>query len=142
MVVDHGRIVSIAPTSTAVLAGAHLIEGDGLTLVPGFVDFHAHVTGSAAPPWHVTWPDADHNGRAWLFCGVTTAHDVGGDIGELQAIGERDARGEWLGPRLFYSGQEITKTGSYPGSMVARAVRLAGVVAGGAQVRARDRYPG
>ncbi len=115
--VENGRIVGIAPTGTD-LTGARVIEGAGKTLVPGYVDFHVHLTGSPAPPWAVAWPDEDHNGRALLASGITSAMDVGGELEKLKALWKRQADPSWLGPRFWYSGQIVSLKDGYPSSMV------------------------
>jgi imidazolonepropionase-like amidohydrolase len=115
--VEGGRITAIAPTGMNV-AGARVIEGAGKTLVPGYVDFHVHLTGSPAPPWAVAWPDEDHNGRALLASGITSAMDVGGELEKLKALWKRQAEPSWLGPRFWYSGQIVSLKGGYPTSMV------------------------
>jgi imidazolonepropionase-like amidohydrolase len=118
VVIRGDRIVSIAPTGGALPQGAKVIEGGDQTLLPGLVDFHAHLTGTAAPPWKLAWPDPDHTGQSYLYCGVTTVYDVAGDLDELVKLRERETRGAWLGPHFTYSGQMVTADRGYPASMV------------------------
>ena len=120
VLLDAERIVSIAPTG-APPAGVAVVEGAGRTLLPGFVDMHAHVDLSPGAPWAPAWPDADHAGRALLYSGVTTAMDVGGDLGDLEGFATRQREGKWLGPRLYYSGKVMTPHDSYPASWVRMA---------------------
>lgn len=115
--VENGRITAIAPTGGDV-SGARVVEGAGKTLIPGYVDFHAHLTGSPAPPWAVAWPDEDHNARALLASGVTSAMDVGGDIEKLKKLWKRQGEASYLGPRFTYSGQIVSLRDGYPTSMV------------------------
>lgn len=144
---DGDRITAIAPSGGPIAEGAKVIEGAGKTLLPGYVDFHVHLTGSPAPPWHVSWPDEDHNGHALLYSGITSAQDVGGELEATVKLAERSKSGDWLGPRFEYSGPAITRTGSYPASMVRdlfpwpinRLVegRFADQISDGAQAKAR-----
>jgi len=116
--VRGGRIVSVGPTGGALPAGAETVDGNGGTLLPGLIDFHAHLTGTAAPPWKLAWPDSDHIGQSYLYCGVTSVYDVAGDLDELAKLRQREQNGEWVGPRFTYSGQMVTAAGGYPASMV------------------------
>lgn len=141
------RITALAPTGGPIADGARVIEGAGKTLLPGYVDFHVHLTGSPAPPWHVAFPDEDHNGHALLYSGITSAQDVGGELEAIEALHARSTSGDWLGPRFEYAGPIITPRGGYPASMV-RALfpwpinrlaegRFADQVADGAEAKAR-----
>ncbi|MFT3836458.1 MAG: amidohydrolase family protein [Myxococcaceae bacterium] len=117
--VRGGRIESIGATGSATVpAAAQVIEGSGKTLMPGLVDLHGHLTGTASPPWALAWPDADHTGQSYLYCGVTSVYDVAGDLDELAKVRKREAAGEWVGPRFTYSGQMVTASNGYPASMV------------------------
>lgn len=112
------RITHVRPHGETTCADCLVIDGSGKTLMPGLVDAHVHLTGSPAPPWHVTWPDEDHNGAALLYSGVTTAMDVGGEREALSALAARSKAGTWLGPDFTYAGILITPRGGYPASMV------------------------
>jgi imidazolonepropionase-like amidohydrolase len=86
-----------------------VIDGSGKTLMPGLIDAHVHLTGSPAPPWHVTRPDEDHNGAALLYAGVTTAMDVGGERSALSSLSARSKAGTWLRPDFTHAGMLITR---------------------------------
>jgi imidazolonepropionase-like amidohydrolase len=118
VLVRGDRIVSVSPTGGPVPERVQVIEGGDQTLLPGLIDFHAHLTGTAAPPWKLTWPDPDHIGQSYLYCGVTTVYDVAGDLDDLVKLRERETRGEWLGPHFTYAGQMVTADRGYPASMV------------------------
>jgi imidazolonepropionase-like amidohydrolase len=118
VVVDDGLVTEIAPTSSSHHVGGLVIPGQGRTLLPGLVDIHVHSTMSCGPPWYLVYPSAEHNLQAHLFAGVTTVLDMGGAISDLIEAREKIARGEWLGPRIFYAGPIITAPGGYPGSLI------------------------
>jgi imidazolonepropionase-like amidohydrolase len=122
------RIVAVGPTaSTAVPAGARVIDGRGKWVIPGLVDGHVHFFQSANP---YTRPDAfdltevvpyaDEVARnkarlpatfqVWLASGVTSVVDAGGPMWNLDV---RDAAAKTaLAPRVQVAGPLI--------SMVAR----------------------
>lgn len=88
---QDGRIAFIAkPGSLKNAAPAQRISGKGRTLLPGFVDMHAHVTPG----------DLLLN----LAAGVTAVRDVGNNNAELAALRGRIERGELLGTDIAANG--------------------------------------
>lgn len=86
-----GRIAAIAkPGGLAHAAPAQRISGKGRTLLPGFVDMHAHLDASAL--------------LLNLASGVTAVRDVGNINAELAELKGRIERGEVLGPRISANG--------------------------------------
>ena len=90
--VSGGRITAIVgrgllPTS------AKVIDARDATVVPGFVDVHAHASALAG----------ERLGRTWLAYGVTTVREVTTDLEEAVERGEAWASGRPLGPRLIVS---------------------------------------
>jgi len=102
--------------------GAEIINFDGLTLLPGLVDCHSHVTfqgdGSTIEEM-MRDPDelqvllGSQNTRRALESGVTTLRDCGGRGTTTFAIREGIRRGYIFGPRLLISGRPITITGGH-----------------------------
>jgi imidazolonepropionase-like amidohydrolase len=87
----EGRIAAIAkPGSLKNAAPAQRISGKGRTLLPGFVDMHAHVVPG----------DLLLN----LAAGVTAVRDVGNNNADLAELRGRIERGELLGPRISANG--------------------------------------
>ena len=102
-------------------AGAVMVPGAGLTLLPGLIDAHVHVEGGSAPPWDVRLPDADRNLEAYLFAGITTALDLGGDAKKLTSLRAEIAAHQHLGPHLLVAGPVFTAPGGHPVALI-RAV--------------------
>ncbi|MGM9481111.1 amidohydrolase family protein [Roseateles sp. NT4] len=87
----EGRISAIAkPGSLTSAAPAQRISGKGRTLLPGFIDMHAHLDASAL--------------MLNLATGVTAVRDVGNSNEELAELRGRIERGEVLGPRIAANG--------------------------------------
>jgi imidazolonepropionase-like amidohydrolase len=97
--------------------GGASIALDGLTLLPGLIDAHVHVTAIVADFFKLSLMTqsliAAHTEtvlEAMLRRGYTTVRDAGGaDSGLVQAI----EQGHIVGPRLLIAGQAITQTGGH-----------------------------
>ncbi len=96
-----GRIVSVGDRSAvSVPAGAHVVDGDGLTVIPGLVDVHAH--GSMADGGIV--PEENWIQLSNLSFGVTTIHDPSNNTETIFAASELQRAGRLLAPRIFSTG--------------------------------------
>jgi len=81
-VVDHpqvtitdGRISAVGTTNAAVPAGARRVALPGMTLLPGLIDMHTHITGD---PRYGGWRSRRRcagPGRAELNHGRKSSHD-------------------------------------------------------------------
>jgi imidazolonepropionase-like amidohydrolase len=111
----------IAEIGDHVRAGpeALVIDGDGLTLMPGLIDVHVHMTFSALSMPELLSPDltpaealaaAAREAEAMLMRGFTSVRDMGGPIWELKA--GIDA-GRLVGPRIWPSGATISQTAGH-----------------------------
>jgi imidazolonepropionase-like amidohydrolase len=99
VVVQGGRIAAVGPaSSTAVPAGATVVDGRGKFLIPGLAEMHAHVPGGQAPMEVV-----ERVLTLFTVNGVTTIRSMLGDPRHL-TLREQIARGERLGPRFVASG--------------------------------------
>jgi imidazolonepropionase-like amidohydrolase len=119
VVVQGGRIASVGGTAPA---GAETIDLGDVTLLPGLIDAHTHLTYDIEGDW-VTRPvrelPADaalrgaRNARRTLEAGFTTVRDVGApgfaDVSLMKAI---DA-GMIPGPRILAAGYALSITGGH-----------------------------
>jgi imidazolonepropionase-like amidohydrolase/Tol biopolymer transport system component len=99
-VLVEGSRISAVGRSVPIPAGAQRIDVLGKTIIPGFVDVHAHVSseddGILAQS---AWPLA-----ANLAFGVTVSHDPSNDTETVFTNAEMIRAGLKLGPRLFSTG--------------------------------------
>ncbi len=122
IIATDGRIVAAGPAaSTAIPAGARRIDLAGMTLLPGLIDMHVHLTGE---PTLFGYKGLEYVGafntvlgvahaRTTLDAGFTTVRNVGSsnydDVGLKQAI---DA-GFVPGPRIVPATYAIGATGGH-----------------------------
>ncbi|MFN8651699.1 MAG: amidohydrolase family protein [Gemmatimonadales bacterium] len=119
IVIQGDRIVSVG---TAAPAGVTPVNLGDVTLLPGFIDAHTHMTMEIAGNWAMrpvleTPIDAAlrgvANARKTLFAGFTTVREVGAaggaDVSLMNAI---DA-GRFPGPRIVPAREAIGITGGH-----------------------------
>ncbi|MBK7902528.1 MAG: amidohydrolase family protein [Proteobacteria bacterium] len=124
VVVQGERIVSVG-TEATLPAGARIIDLGDVTLMPGFIDAHAHLTLESRKNYYLGFyqdifrfpPEQSHYAagfaRKTLEAGFTTVRNVGAadhvDVGLRNAI---DA-GIIVGPRILTAGHAVGSTGSH-----------------------------
>src|SRR5262249_24207123 len=76
LVVSGGRITAVGPASTTIPAGAQRIDASGKTIVPGFINDHAHlnVVGGATLPVR---DDLIRGLKVYASYGVTSTVSLG-----------------------------------------------------------------
>ena len=122
IVVSGDRIVSIAPTaSTPASSGDAVIDLGPMTVLPGLIDVHTHLTMNPEfdPFKEVTDTDAKDaingvvNARTTLLAGFTTVRNVGAS--GFVDVDLRDAinAGQVAGPHMQVSGPLLGITGGH-----------------------------
>ena len=101
IVIRNNRIVSVGPRGQAP-AGAEVMDLAGTTVIPGFVDTHAHFRHSPGV----------HNPQPWallanLAYGVTTTRDPQTGTTDVLSYADRVDLGEVLGPRVYSTGPGV-----------------------------------
>lgn len=103
IVVRNNRIEAVgARGSVAVPEGARIIDAGGKTIIPGFVDVHAHIW----PSWGI------HKTQVWeylanLAYGVTTTRDPQTATTDVLSYADRVESGALVGPRVYYTGPGV-----------------------------------
>lgn len=121
VIVEDGRIRAILPPDAPVPEGARLVTLAGVTLVPGLIDTHVHLTSNPGLNFleqaritpEMATATGIANARITLQAGFTTVRDVGS--GRMTAFAVRDAiaRGLVPGPRVLASGASISIIGGH-----------------------------
>jgi imidazolonepropionase-like amidohydrolase len=98
VVVKNNRIVSVGPRAQEP-AGARVIDVAGKTIMPGFVDTHAHMWNL----WGMHWT------RPWIYLanlayGVTTTRDPQTATTDVLTYADRVEAGQMPGPRVYSTG--------------------------------------
>ncbi len=138
VVVEAGRIRSVATGDAAVPPGAQVVDLRRYHGLPGLIDAHTHITyywdrtpgtrprGQRRLP-AVTVFLAQENARRTLATGVTTVRDLNAGNDMDLAMRELIATGAMVGPRIFASGPGLSAS-ARPGPAPAPEA-MAGLVA-------------
>jgi imidazolonepropionase-like amidohydrolase len=138
VLIEDGRIASVAAEERAVAEGVPVVDGAGCTLLPGLTDAHVHLA--------LIGGGASHTSDPWIFHvlavaqmiegalqeGFTTVRDAGGlEPSWARAVAE----GILTGPRILPSGSVISQTGGHGDDRLAHhtlgtSVTIPGLVAG------------
>lgn len=104
IVIKGDRILAVGPSSSvAIPANARVVDVAGKTIVPGFIDAHAH--GPQGENGFV--PQQNWSTQANLAFGTTTIHDPSNRASEVFAASEMQRAGLILAPRIFSTGEII-----------------------------------
>ena len=94
---------------------------DTVTLMPGLVDSHVHLTGNPAEPfWQVTTETSERaaitgvrNALRTVQAGFTTVRDLGAQGGSAYALRDAIAAGDVPGPRVLSAGRMVSIVGGH-----------------------------
>jgi imidazolonepropionase-like amidohydrolase len=125
VLIDDGRIAwtgahARAPRSAR---GASRVDATGLTLTPGLIDVHVHLSFDGGPDFageaRETTSDAAatvkaaHNAARTIEHGVTTVRDLGARGDSVIQVGRAVASGRLPGPTILAAGRALTITGGH-----------------------------
>ncbi len=117
LLVEGGRIKTVATNDLSPPDGAQVVDCGGRTVMPGMIDAHWHTIFAGVPISALLANDigyillaASAEAKRTLMRGFTTVRDLGGPSFALkQAIDE----GLAVGPRIYPSGAMITSSGGH-----------------------------
>ncbi|MCI5687948.1 MAG: amidohydrolase family protein [Emergencia sp.] len=115
IVVDGKYISEILPAGTANYEGAEVIDGQGMTVLPGFFDLHAHLMfknqdyyASMMRGQNEYLVDCMEYAGVYLKHGYTTIRDCGNDFYAGIAVRDAVSKGVVKGPHIITSGKIIS----------------------------------
>lgn len=123
LLVEDGVVTMLGVQGNlAAPADAKIINLAGKTILPGFIDMHTHLTGSATKGrgWaglglqkerSVIW--GVMNAEKTLMAGFTTVRNVGAEGYETVALRDAINEGEIRGPRMFVAGPPVGIVGGH-----------------------------
>lgn len=103
LLIENNRIKSIGKSGTLKIpAGIKTIDVSGKTIVPGFIDTHAHMW----PNWGI------HKNDIWIYqanlaYGVTTTRDPQTATSDVLTYGDMVEAGQMAGPRIYSTGPGV-----------------------------------
>ncbi len=120
VVVTDGHVVA-AGAGLAVPAGARRVDLPGMTLLPGLIDMHVHLTSDASIRGYRKFGYTDNfwtvvgvaNAKTTLEAGFTTVRNVGSKDFEDVALKQGIDAGEVPGPRIIPAAYAIGATGGH-----------------------------
>ena len=118
VLVEGNLIKAISASEIQARSDATVIDGNGMTLSPGFIENHAHLMlmGPSLPAMeaNTTWEDFGIHGtkmaEMYLMQGFTTVRDAGGANGGLRRAIDS---GLIVGPRYYPSGAFLSTRGGH-----------------------------
>ena len=119
VLVEGDRITHVGTVSdTEIPADARVIDANGLTVMPGLNEAHAHlfIIGHGFydeyfPRYMGRWREImEIAARQLLMAGVTSARDLGAPLEDALYIRDEINAGRMVGPRLFVSGPFLQKS--------------------------------
>lgn len=103
ILIENARIKQVGPSgSIAVDGSVQKMDLNGKTIVPGFVDTHAHMW----PTWGI------HKNQVWMYAanlayGVTTTRDPQTSTSDVLTYSDLVETGEIIGPRIYSTGPGV-----------------------------------
>ncbi|TFH41207.1 MAG: twin-arginine translocation signal domain-containing protein [Chrysiogenales bacterium] len=119
IVIEKGRIISIAPSGATVDGVRGTIDARGAFLLPGLIDAHCHLTIQSCAAFRLLdvskyVRQIKTNGMMQVAAGVTTVRDTGGFPKMLHDLVRDYEKGSLTGPRVVYCNAIANIDGGHP----------------------------
>jgi imidazolonepropionase-like amidohydrolase len=112
VVVRNGEIAQIT-TGSANARGARVIDAQGMTVMPGYIDAHRHIIRGDPDAW--MRDTAANNMREFLEAGFTSVLSAGDSLDHILELRSMTAAGAIIGPRILAAGRVPLAGPSGPG---------------------------
>ena len=94
VVVEDGRVVEVEATAAVRAGDGGVLDARGMTVMPGLIDAHVHLTSTGAAATRATppRPGTDPLSRSWNFRGLEMSPKVPKNCDEERPFGRRPNR--------------------------------------------------
>jgi imidazolonepropionase-like amidohydrolase len=122
VVVEGDRVAAIEEGFRAPRAGDTVVDLSTLTVLPGLIDLHVHLTGELSPTSYLEGFQQDAPlvalkgamyARRTLEAGFTTVRNLGDSFDASIALRDAIDRGWVVGPRIVTAGKGLATTGGH-----------------------------
>nr|WP_297348339.1 amidohydrolase family protein [uncultured Glaciecola sp.] len=121
VLVENNKIISVSQQGTINPTDATVVDLKGMTLVPGLMDMHVHLTGDATDNFLAAKGNsvprvtvkAVKNAEVTLMAGFTTIRNLGAKGYSVIAVRDGINAGEVPGPRIWAAGYSVGVTGGH-----------------------------
>lgn len=120
IVLDGNRIVEVGPAGADFPKGVPVTDLSGLYMIPGLIDSHIHLGGSAggsATAEEFVPSRLVYDTQVYLALGITSFVSLTDHTEDLQRLRAQVASGAMRAPRPYLSGPGITAPGGHPAEL-------------------------
>jgi imidazolonepropionase-like amidohydrolase len=121
VLVENNKIISVSQQGSINPTDATIVDLKGMTLVPGLMDMHVHLTSDATDNFLAAKGNsvprvtvkAVKNAEITLLAGFTTVRNLGAKGYSVIAVRDGINAGEVPGPRIWAAGYSVGVTGGH-----------------------------
>ena len=132
VIIVRGRVIDAVGRDLDVPQGARILNVGGLTLLPGYIDSHVHLSALPTAPdgtrrigwlrymlrFSRSFPERRHD---LIEAGVTSIKSLGDPYPWIVDMAAASERHDLAGPRIFAGGPMFTAPGGHPVAALRRA---------------------